>query len=108
MMKYAAVALLILLALTSPVFAEENSQQVSIDGYLFKPASLTVTVGTKVTWTNRDQDPHTVVSTAPLFRSSALDTNESFSFVFTQPGNYPYFCSMHPTMTGTVIVQPAK
>ena len=62
-------------------------------------------VGTTVTWTNRDDIPHTVVSTDGVFKSKALDTDEKFSFVFNKPGNYSYFCSIHPKMTGQIIVQ---
>ncbi len=108
-MKYAAVLLLlVLLALSSTVFAEESGQQVGIEGFAFKPATLTVAVGTKVVWTNRDQEPHTVVSNDKGFRSGPLNTGESFSFTFTEPGNYPYFCSVHPSMTGVVVVQGPK
>lgn len=108
MMKYVIVVLLLLLALISTSFAEESSQQITIKEYSFTPASLTVAVGTKVIWTNQDQDPHTIFSNDQKFRSSALDTGESYSFTFNEPGTYPYFCSMHPSMTGTIIVQPQK
>jgi plastocyanin len=108
MMKSTAVVLWVLLMLTAPAFAEESSQTVMIEGFSFKPATLTIAVGTQVMWMNHDQDPHTVVSSDKTFRSKALDTNESFSYTFDKAGSYPYFCSMHPSMTGTVIVQPAK
>ncbi len=70
-----------------------------------EPATLTVPVGTSVTWTNRDDIPHTVASTDGVFKSKALDTDEKFSFTFGKAGTYPYFCSIHPKMTGKVIVQ---
>jgi plastocyanin len=78
---------------------------VKIDNFSFGPTALTVPVGTTVTWTNRDDIPHTVVSTDGVFKSKALDTDDKFSFAFTKPGTYPYFCSIHPKMTGQVIVK---
>jgi plastocyanin len=78
---------------------------VKIDNFSFGPVALTVPAGTTVTWTNRDDIPHTVVSTDGVFKSKALDTDDRFSFVFSKPGTYSYFCSIHPKMTGQVIVQ---
>lgn len=80
---------------------------VTIDDFAFGPAALTVQRGTTVTWTNKDDEPHTVVNDAsrPLWKSSALDTDDSFSFTFTEPGTYKYFCSIHPRMQGTVVVE---
>ena len=79
--------------------------EVKIDNFSFTPTTLTVTAGTTVTWTNRDDIPHTVVSTDGVFKSKALDTDDKFSFVFSKPGTYSYFCSVHPKMTGQIIVQ---
>ena len=79
--------------------------EVRIDNFSFGPAELTVPVGTTVTWTNRDDIPHTVVSIDKLFKSKVLDTDQTFSFTFSKPGTYPYFCSIHPKMTGKVVVQ---
>jgi plastocyanin len=79
--------------------------EVKIDNFSFGPAALTVPAGTTVTWTNRDDIPHTVVSTDGAFKSKALDTDDKFSFVFSKPGTYPYFCSIHPKMTGQIIVK---
>jgi len=73
--------------------------------FMFAPTSLTVTAGSTVTWTNKDDEPHTVVSDIGLFRSGAMDTNESFSFKFDKPGTYHYACSIHPRMVGTIVVQ---
>jgi plastocyanin len=73
--------------------------------FMFAPLTVTVTAGTTVTWTNHDDEPHTVVSDTGLFRSGALDTNESFSFKFDKPGTYHYACSIHPRMVGTIVVQ---
>ena len=82
-----------------------SSAEVKIDNFSFGPTTLTVAVGTTVTWTNRDDIPHTVVSDDKVFKSKVLDTDEKFSFTFTKPGTYPYFCSVHPKMTGKVVVQ---
>ena len=88
--------------------AQEKSAttaEVKIDNFSFGPTALTVPVGTTVTWTNRDDIPHTAVSTDGVFKSKVMDTDEQFSFVFSKPGTYPYFCSIHPKMTGQIIVQ---
>ena len=84
-----------------------STTEVKIDNFSFGPVTLTVAVGTTVTWTNRDDIPHTVVSTddSKTFKSKVLDTDEKFSFTFSKAGTYPYFCSIHPKMTGKVIVQ---
>ena len=83
------------------------TMEVKIDNFSFGPVTLTVPVGTTVTWANRDDIPHTVVSTddSKTFKSKVLDTDEKFSFTFSKAGTYPYFCSIHPKMTGKVIVQ---
>jgi plastocyanin len=82
-----------------------STTEVKIDNFSFGPAAITVAVGTTVTWINRDDIPHTVVSTEKVFKSKVLDTDEKFSYTFTKPGEYPYFCSIHPKMTGKVVVQ---
>ena len=79
-----------------------------IDNFTFVPARLTVKAGTTVTWRNADDIPHTVTSTTQLFKSKALDTEDSFSFTFTEPGTYQYFCSLHPRMTATMVVEPGN
>jgi plastocyanin len=84
---------------------EAASSEVKIDNFSFGPAAITVKAGTTVTWTNRDDIPHTVVSDDKLFKSKVLDTDEKFSYTFSKPGTYPYFCSVHPKMTGKVVVQ---
>jgi plastocyanin len=81
------------------------SADVKIDNFSFGPQTLTVSVGTTVVWTNRDDIPHTVVSTDGVFKSKVRDTDEKFSYTFTKAGTYPYFCSVHPKMTGKVVVQ---
>ena len=92
-------------AAASAAQAPASAAEVKIDNFSFGPATLTVPAGTTVTWTNRDDIPHTVVSDDKVFRSKVLDTDEKFSFTFTKPGTYPYFCSIHPKMTGKVVVQ---
>jgi plastocyanin len=79
--------------------------EVKVDNFSFGPTTLTVAVGATVTWTNRDDIPHTIVSTEKVFKSKVLDTDEKFSFTFAKAGTYPYFCSIHPKMTGSVVVQ---
>jgi amicyanin len=81
---------------------------VRIDNFKFAPPSLLVAPGATVTWTNADDSPHTVREKDGKFKSAALDTDDTFSQTFTAPGEYEYFCSIHPYMTGKVIVKPAK
>ena len=78
---------------------------VKIDNFSFLPATITVPVGTTVRWTNRDDIPHTVVSDDKIFKSKVLDTDQEYTFTFSKPGTYSYFCSIHPHMTGKVVVQ---
>jgi amicyanin len=85
--------------------AEAKAADVKIDNFKFGPEALTIAAGTTVTWTNRDDIPHTVVSSTGEFKSKVLDTDEKFSFTFAKAGTYEYFCSVHPKMTGKVIVQ---
>ena len=100
---------LMLLAGTPSVAANDQpsgaSADVKIDNFSFGPQTLAVSVGTTVVWTNRDDIPHTVVSTDGVFKSKVRDTDEKFSYTFTKAGTYPYFCSVHPKMTGKVVVQ---
>jgi plastocyanin len=97
----AAAALLLPIASRG---ARAETMTVSIDNFTFAPPELKVKVGDTVTWTNHDDIPHTVVS-AGKFRSKALDTDNSFSFTFTVAGDYKYFCSLHPHMTGLIKVE---
>jgi plastocyanin len=85
--------------------AADTGPQVIIDNYAFSPASLTVKVGTTVTWINQDDDAHTVDSTQGKFKSGTLNKGGQFEFRFTEAGEYPFFCRFHPKMTGKVIVQ---
>ena len=100
-----------LLFAASPNFAGNTTQpgatNVKIDNFSFTPPTLTVTAGTTVTWTNGDDIPHMVVSAddPKEFKSKVIDTDEKFSYTFAKPGTYPYFCSIHPKMTGTIVVK---
>jgi plastocyanin len=84
---------------------QPTSADVKIDNFSFAPATATVAVGTTVIWANRDDIPHTVVSDDKGFKSKVLDTDDKFSYTFSKPGTYSYFCSVHPKMTGKVVVQ---
>lgn len=93
-------------ALALGAVAAEEPNAVTIDNFTFGPKELTVPVGTTVKWTNRDDIPHTVVENGSrLFRSKALDTDDTFSFTFANAGTFTYFCSLHPQMTGKIIVK---
>jgi plastocyanin len=104
------VMIVMLLLLGGSSSARANDQpsaataEVKIDNFSFTPHTLTIAVGTTVTWTNRDDIPHTVVSTDGVFKSKVRDTDEKFSYTFTKAGTYPYFCSVHPKMTGKIVV----
>jgi plastocyanin len=104
-----AIAVLVLLAGSPRVKANDQptaaSAEVKIDNFVFGPQTITVPVGATVTWTNKDDIPHTAVSTDGAFKSKVMDTDEKFSYTFTKPGTYPYYCSIHPKMTGKVVVQ---
>src|SRR5690349_18067448 len=84
---------------------EKPANKVTIDNFTFAPQTLTVSVNTAVTWVNKDDIPHVVASTEGVFKSKGLDTDGSYSFTFTKPGTYKYYCSIHPKMTGTIVVQ---
>lgn len=103
-----AIALLGASASSSPQPAGAPSQavEVKIDNFAFTPNVITVKAGTQVIWINHDDIPHTVDSTEGKFKSAALDTDDKFQFLFTQPGEYSFYCRMHPKMTGKIIVQP--
>jgi plastocyanin len=88
-----------------PQAAQPAAAEVKIDNFSFGPQTLTVPVGTTVTFVNRDDIPHTVVSTDGVFKSKVLDTDDKFVYTFSKAGNFPYFCSIHPKMTGKVVVQ---
>jgi plastocyanin len=88
-----------------PQAAQASTAEVKIDNFSFGPQILTVPAGTTVTFVNRDDIPHTVVSTDGVFKSKVLDTDDKFVYTFSKAGTFPYFCSIHPKMTGKVVVQ---
>lgn len=112
-----AVAAFLLLAFgcsnsscANPAASQESNPsdkyEVKIDNFSFSPSTVTVPAGATVTWTNLDDVPHKVVSTeGTTLKSPVLDTDQKFSYTFTKAGTYPYFCSIHPKMTGKVVVQ---
>ncbi len=86
--------------------ASGDKYQIKIDNFSFAPATLTVPVGTPVTWVNQDDVPHNIRSTeGNILKSPVMDTDQKFSYTFTKAGTYPYYCGIHPKMTGKVIVQ---
>ena len=111
--KYTLIAIVLLVAQlavhaqSAPAAQESKgtTAEVKIDNFSFSPATITVAAGTTVRWTNHDDIPHTVVEDKEKFKSKTLDTDEQFSYTFTKPGTYDYFCSIHPKMTGKVVVQ---
>jgi plastocyanin len=102
----AAASLLSLAGLTIATNVQGAAESaVSIDNFTFGPPELTVAAGSQVVWVNRDDIPHTVMSTDRSFRSKPLDTDDKFSFTFDKAGTYKYFCSIHPKMVGTIVVR---
>jgi plastocyanin len=103
------IAVLVLLTGSQGVRANDQpsaaAAAVKIDNFVFGPQTITVPVGTTVTWTNSDDIPHTAVSTDGVFKSKVMDTDEKFSYTFTKAGTYPYYCTIHPKMTGKIVVQ---
>jgi plastocyanin len=85
--------------------AAAGKAEVKIDNFNFSPVVLTVKAGTQITWTNGDDIPHTVVSDDQTFKSKVLGTGEKFTFTAAKPGTYSYSCSIHPNMTGKVVVE---
>ena len=101
-------------SLTLCVFADDtgnagagsNVNKIEIKDFMFNPMKITVKSGAKITWINRDEEPHTVVSVGKKFpKSSGLDTDQEYSITAGAPGTYEYFCSVHPKMTGTIVVE---
>ena len=102
------LALVAILTLYSPRAASQeakpSSTEVKVDNFAFAPQTLTVSANSTVTWVNKDDVPHVIASDQGVFKSKALDTDDKYSYTFTKPGTYTYFCSIHPKMTGTIIV----
>jgi plastocyanin len=108
----ATVAIVIMMAAGARISGSAVAQDkkpaetaVKIDNFVFSPNPLTVPAGSTIRWTNQDDIPHNVVSDDKTFKSKVLDTDETFTYTFTKPGTYTYFCSIHPKMTGKVVVQ---
>jgi plastocyanin len=99
----AFAAAILAAAASCPAHAGEAT--VKIDNFTFAPDRLTIKAGTTVTWINEDDIPHTVASSTRLFKSKPLDTEDAYAFTFTTPGVFKYFCSLHPHMTGTIVVE---
>jgi plastocyanin len=108
---WVAIALAAAVLAAAPTFPAASVQaadtEVNIHNFTFAPQRTTVEAGTTVTWINDDDIPHTVASSTKLFKSKPLDTEDKFSFTFTTPGSYEYFCSIHPHMTGAIVVEAA-
>jgi plastocyanin len=111
---WSAVALVLPLAVASVLVlhptgakgeAAASGMEVRVDNFTFGPATLTVPVNSTVTWVNKDDLPHVIASNDGVFKSKALDTEDKYSFTFSKPGTYAYFCSIHPKMVGTIIVK---
>jgi len=105
-----SAALVLAAGLLAPILIGAGAacaEEVKIDNFTFNPPEITVKSGATITWTNGDDIPHTVVAKERQFRSKTLDTDDNFSFTFTTPGVYEYFCSLHPHMVGKIVVQAA-
>jgi len=103
----AAVGVVVLISLHAGkgAAADPAPVDVKIDNFTFAPQRLIVRAGTTVIWRNRDDIPHAVASSSRLFKSKALDTDDTYAFTLTTAGTYEYFCSLHPQMTGTIVVE---
>ena len=100
-----ATAMLVAVAISAHGAVYAADTEVKIDNFTFNPQQITVKAGTTVVWINHDDIPHTIVSKTFIFKSKAMDTDDKFSFTFTTPGAFAYFCSLHPHMTGTIVVE---
>ena len=101
----AGLAALWLVAGTALADPPAASNRIMIKDFMFSPMQLTTKVGVEITWVNEDDEPHTVVSDSGLFHSAALDTGKEYTYRFDKPGTYHVFCSMHPQMTATILVE---
>ena len=101
------LTLVLVIALRSAPATGQSAQttDIKVDNFTFSPETLTVAANSTVTWTNKDDVPHVIASTDGLFRSKGLDTDDHYSFKFSKPGTYNYFCAIHPKMTGKIVVQ---
>jgi plastocyanin len=92
-------------ATRAPTANEPNTYTITIQNFMFSPQKLEVPANAKVTWINKDEEPHTVVEVQNVFASHALDTDETFTYRFAKAGTYTFFCTLHPRMTGTLVVE---
>lgn len=99
-----AFVAIVALALAARALAA-GSAHVDIKDFRYGPTELTVPVGGEVTWTNHDEEPHTITSATGAFGSTGLSHDETFTQTFTRPGRYAYFCALHPQMKATVVVR---
>jgi amicyanin len=111
-LKWGAALAVVLVIAALAVFLSACSARaadalVKIDNFTFDPPRVAVKAGTTVTWVNEDDIPHAIAGSALAFKSKVLDTDDKFAFTFTTPGTYEYFCSLHPHMTGTIVVEAA-
>jgi len=106
-LKCSVCLLLLALSYAPNVRAADSPTEIAImiDNFSFTPQAVRVKAGTTIAWTNRDDIPHTVVSTDQAFKSKALDTDDKFTTTLNKPGSYTYFCSLHPKMTGKIVVE---
>ena len=107
-MKFKMFSMPLMAAAMAVIWAASEAaapNSIEVKDFMFTPTTLTVNAGAEVSWVNKDDEPHTVVSDTGLFRSGALDTDETFSFKFDKPGTYHFTCSIHPRMVGTIIVK---
>jgi plastocyanin len=100
-----ARAALVAFALMNAAAVQSAEMSIKIDNFTFTPDTIEVAVGTTVVWTNDDDIPHALAETERRFKSKALDTGDTYSFTFTTPGSYDYFCSLHPHMKGKIVVK---
>lgn len=98
------VAILVVPPMRARSEAKPSSLEVQVDNFTFAPETLTVPVNSTVTWVNKDDLPHVIASDDGLFKSQALDTDDKYSYKFSKPGTYPYYCSVHPKMVGKIVV----
>jgi plastocyanin len=112
---YAALSLAVILTVVNALMvsptrarsedAKSASAEVKVDNFTFSPGTLAVPVNSTITWVNKDDIPHVIASNDGLFKSKALDTDQKYSFTFSKPGTYAYYCSIHPKMVGKIVVQ---
>jgi plastocyanin len=104
-MKFAALVFAVALATLAGRAGASETPTIQIQKFAFAPNQITVTPGTRIVWTNHDETPHTIKAADQSFASKALDTDDHFEFTFAQEGDFSYFCTLHPFMTGIVHVR---